>query len=461
MYIINKNSKTPLHIQLYEEIKKEIISQLKVGDKLQSIRKIATQYNLSKNSVESAYSQLVIEGYVESYSKRGYFVIDTNLEILSTYKRVEKLTNIQEKKFLYDFHPARLEKGSFPLKIWKRTFTKAIDESIDFGRYSQIQGEYGLRDEVSKYLIQSRGINCDANQVVICNGFSDSMGLIISLLKKRYKTLAIENPGYAVASKVFEAHGYKIKKIPVDNNGIHLEKLKESKAKLVYITPSHQYPTGVTIPISNRIKLLNWAKENDALIIEDDYDSELTYENRPIPALQGLDRFDKALYVGTFSKSLSPAIRVSYLVLPKFLVNELNDTLESKVCLFTQKTLELFLKEGHWDRHLRKIRTQNKKKYLLLKKQLQTELGSSMKIVNKGGGLAIHINPTVPFDFILLKKLATDNEIKLHFAKKRCGGDWDALMMGFGGLKEEDIIPAVQIFAIIWKKCILDYKAVI
>lgn len=456
MYFINKNSKTPLHIQVYEEIKKEIIHNLKVGDKLQSIRKVATIYNLSKTSVESAYSQLIAEGFIDSYPQKGYFVTDTNYE---NFKNETKLPIEKEKtkeEFLYDFHPARLEKESFPLKTWKRIFNKAIDESINFSTYRDAQGEYGLRDEIAKYLIESRGVKCTANQIIICNGFGDSMELIIRLLNKTHNTLAIEHPGYYVTRKIFEANNYKIKKIPVDKSGIDLKELKKSNAKLVYLTPSHQYPTGVTIPISNRLKLLEWAKQNDTLIIEDDYDSELTYDNRPIPSMQGLDKFGRVIYVGTFAKSLSPAIRVSYLVAPSILLKEFNEVFESRVCLFTQKTLEKFMKEGHWDRQLRKMRTLNKKKYLLMKKYLEINLGDTMMIVNQGGGLSIHINPTVPFDWDKLKVLAVKNKIKLHYAKEKSGGEWEALMMGFGGLKEEEIEPSINLFSQIWHKCLRD-----
>ncbi|MGB5868058.1 MAG: PLP-dependent aminotransferase family protein, partial [Arcobacteraceae bacterium] len=287
-----------------------------------------------------------------------------------------------------------------------------------------------------------------------CNGFGDSMELLIRLLNKTHNTIAIEHPGYFVTRQIFEANNYKIKKIPVDANGIDLDELEKSIARLVYLTPSHQYPTGVTIPISNRLKLLDWAQKNDALIIEDDYDSELTYENRPVPCMQGLDRLGKVIYVGTFAKSLSPAIRVSYLVVPQFLLEAFNDVFESRVCLFTQKTLEMFINQGHWDRQLRKMRTLNKKKYMLMKKSLEENLGSNMKIVNQSGGLAIYIHPTVAFDWEKLKSFATQKKIKLHFAKDKVGGEWEALMMGFGGLKEQEIEPAIKIFSSIWKECI-------
>ncbi len=286
MYILDKSNQKPLYIQLYEQLKKDIIDNYKVGDKLPSVRKMTSTYNLSKTTVESAYSQLVAEGYIESYPNSGFRVEDTNEIKFETKKINELIQNDESIDWLYDFYPARLSKDSFPLKLWKRLFTKYIDEELDFGGYSNVQGELGLRKEIAKYLKESRGVNCNENQIIIECSFAHSMGIIAKILKKiQQTTLAIENPGYYVAKEVFEDYCFDIKKIPLDKNGIKIDELEKSKSKIVYITPSHQYPTGVTIPISNRHKLLNWAKENDSFIIEDDYDSELNYINRPIPSL--------------------------------------------------------------------------------------------------------------------------------------------------------------------------------
>ncbi len=458
MYILDQNSKIPLHIQLYEEIKNDIVSNFNVGDKLPSIRKIASIYNLSKTTVESAYRQLYVEGYVESYPKSGYVVIDTYFDDFNTKRSEVQNKETKNIKYKYDFFPARLSKDSFPTKLWKRLFSKAIDESLDFGAYHDGQGEIGLRVEIAKYIIESRGVKCTPEQIVICGGFSDSMGLLAKMIKDKHKYFGMENPGYYIAKRVFEEYGYKIENISVDSNGILLDELKQSNSKLVYITPSHQYPTGVSIGISNRLKLLEWAKNEDGLIIEDDYDSELTYSNRPIPSLQGLDKFDRVVYLGTFAKSLSPALRVSYMVLPNHLLalyKKSYDAHFARVSLTTQKTLELFMSLGHWDRHLRKIRTTNKKKHNLMRDLLKQKLSNTMEIISQGGGLAILIHPSSVFNWDKFKELAEDAKIKLYFAKERSGGDFEAIRMGFGGFSEEEIIEAVDAFSIIWEKAIL------
>ncbi len=458
IYIIEQNSKIPLHIQLFNELKKDIIKNFSVGDKLSSIRKIASTYNLSKNTVQNAYSQLYAEGYIDSYPKSGFYVSDTTYEKFIPKKKIKIKEIKEEVEYKYNFFPVRLSKNTFPLKLWKRLSSKAIDESLDFGTYLDGQGELGFREQVSKYLINSRGVKCEASNLVICNGFAEAMGLVAKMLHNKYSSLAMENPGYYITHKVFEDYGYDIDKISIDENGLKIDELQKSKSKLVYITPSHQYPKAVTMPISNRLKLLKWAKEVDGIIIEDDYDSELSYVNRPIPSLQGLDNYAKTIYFGTFSKSLSPALRVCYMVLPDFLIDIYQKSFDAhfpKVSLITQRTLELFLEDGHYEKHLRKIRTLNRKKHNILKECLIKYLKDSFQIETQGAGLSIAINPTVPFDMDKLKKLAIQNKIKLYFASDISNGEWEAIRMGFGGFKEDEIEIAVKAFSEIWHQSLI------
>ncbi len=456
MYVIDTNSKTSLHIQLYQQMRDDIKQNYKVSDKLPSIRKIASLYNLSKNTVESAFSQLYAEGYIESRPRSGYYVSAFRFEVDSG-ESVKEGASKPEVVYRYDFFSARLRKEDFPLKLWKRLLNKTVDESLDFGAYLDGAGEMGLREQIAKYLITSRGVRCDAEQIIITSGFSDSMGLLAKLIRYKYQHLAVENPGYHIARRVFEEYGYKIERIGVDKQGLELQSFKDSAAKIVYITPSHQYPTGVTMPIANRLKLLEYVKKVEGLIIEDDYDSELAYYNRPIPSLQGLDSSDKVVYLGTFSKSFSPALRLGYMVLPNSLLALYHDSYDShfpRVSLITQKTLEAFMREGHWDRHLRKIRTLNKQKHNLLKEELQKRLKKTFEIVAEGAGLAILINPTVAFDWEKFKSLAEGNSIKLYFAKERCGGEFEAIRMGFGGFSKEEIVEAVELFSLVWHQSI-------
>jgi len=458
MYLLDEKSKKPLHIQLYEAMKEDIISNHTIGDKLPSIRKVATLYNLSKTTVESAYSQLYAEGYIESRPKSGYYVCELYFDKQKKEEPTSSKTELPKKSYRYDFFPAQLHKEDFPLKLWKRISNKVLTDTIDFGSYPDGQGEYLLRDEIAKYLRNSRGVECDAKHIIITHGFSDSMELLAKLIQKRYKHFAQEIPGYHIAHKIFDAYGYNIHPINVDSNGLKIAQLKQSQAQVVYITPTHQYPTGATMPISNRLKLIQHMHSIDGLIIEDDYDSELSYYNRPIPSLQGLDKADNVVYLGTFAKALSPAIRVGYMIVPTWILalyQESYDAHFARVSLSTQLTLAHFIKDDHWERHISRIRTLNKKKHQAMKDALIKHLGKSFNIVSEGAGLAILITPTTTdFDWQKLQTLAEDANIKIYLAKERSGGDFEAVRMGFGGFRLDEIEGAVEAFAKVWKTVI-------
>jgi len=458
MYLLDEKSKKPLHIQLYEAMKEDIISNHTIGDKLPSIRKVATRYNLSKTTVESAYSQLYAEGYIESRPKSGYYVCELYFDKQKKEEPTSSKTDVPKKSYRYDFFPAQLHKEDFPLKLWKRISNKVLTDTIDFGSYPDGQGEYLLRDEIAKYLQNSRGVECDAKHIIITHGFSDSMELLAKLIQKRYKHFAQEIPGYHIAHKIFDAYGYSIHPIDVDENGLDITQLKQSQAQVVYITPTHQYPTGATMPISNRLKLIQHMQYIDGLIIEDDYDSELNYYNRPIPSLQGLDKADNVVYLGTFAKALSPAIRVGYMVVPSWIHSRYQESYDAhfaRVSISTQLTLAHFMKDGHWDRLINRIRILNKKKHQAMKKALKQHLAKSFHIVAEGAGLAILITPiTADFDWQKLQTLAEDANIKIYLSKERSGGDFEAVRMGFGGFRLEEIDEAVEVFAKLWRSVI-------
>ena len=458
MYIIDAKSKTPLHIQLYQAIKEDIVTNYKVGDKLPSIRKVTTLYNLSKNTVESAYSQLYAEGYVESRAKSGYYVSELFFDSFHKEDTTSQTTDTTLKAYKYDFFPAQLHKEDFPLKIWKRLYNKVITQETDFGSYPIGQGELALRESIANYLKNSRGVMCDTKNIVITHGFIDSMELIAKLAKTRYKYFAHEIPGYHIAHKVFDAYGYSVNPIKIDAQGICVEELQQSQAQIVYITPSHQYPTGATMPVANRLKLIAHMQSIEGLIIEDDYDSELAYYNRPIPSLQGLDKGECVAYLGTFAKALSPSIRVGYMVLPSWLMKLYNQSYDAhfaRVSLSTQLTLAAFMQEGHWDRHIRRIRILNKKKHQAMKDAIEKHLGDTCNIVAQGAGLAILIVPTSPhFYWGKLKSLAKENNIAIYLAKERSGGEFEAVRMGFGGFRLEEINKAVEAFSLCWKESV-------
>jgi len=455
LYFLNAKSQTPLYQQLYHELKKDIINNYSIGQKLPSIRKIASLYNLSKNTVESAYSQLYAEGYIESRAKSGYYVSEL---FFDTFKN-EALTSSTSQtasNYDYDFFPAQLHADDFPLKLWKRLFNKVVNEQVDFGAYSEGQGIWALREQIAHYLRDSRGVICDTQNIIITHGFIDSMELLAKFAKERYSIFGQEIPGYHIAHKIFRSYDYHIEPLNVNEQGLSVEALKESNAQVLYITPSHQYPTGATMPVSNRLKVIQIMQERKGLIVEDDYDSELAYYNRPIPSLQGLDRGESVAYLGTFSKALSPTIRVGYMVVPSWFMERYKQSYDahfSRVALTTQLTLTAFMQEGHWSRHIRRIRIINKKKHQAMLEALNRHLGESFSIVAQGAGLAILIVPTKRrFDWERLKTLAKQANLGIYLAKERSGGEFEAVRMGFGGFKLEEIDEAVEAFSRVWEE---------
>jgi len=452
LYKLDSNSKEPLHIQLYKELKQDIQNNLKVGDKLPSIRKIATLYNISKTTVENAYSQLYAEGYIESIPKRGYFVSDL-IEI--PFKKPKDTKDKEdEKEYIYDFSPTAHHKSYFPIKLWKRLSNQVLKEDIDFSRYIDGRGDIGLREAIAKYLVSSRGVEAKASNIIITCSFIDSMSLIAKLLKIEFREFAIEDPGYYIAESIFRELGYKIAKIPLESSSINLEEFKRSSAKLVYITPSHQYPTGGVMPISKRQKLLKYINKIRGFIIEDDYDSELNYTSRPIPALAGLDESCNVIYSGTFAKALSPAIRVAYLHLPDSILERYLNSYDShfaRVSISTQKVLEKFIKDGYFERHLRKIRTLNRKKHNLMLKSLKDELGTNFEILSSGAGLTILIYPTKPFNWDKFFNLLEQKRIKIYLASMCNLGGFEAIRLGFGSFDLDNIPKAINEFSKVFK----------
>ncbi len=442
--------------RLYRTLRRWILEEAEPGERLPSIRALAAENRLSRTTVEAAYSQLYAEGYIESRPRSGYFVVE---DLLAVNRDADEEPEIEKRSIgaesvRYDFYPARLSPEIFPVKTWRRLSARALQEDLDFGAYPDGQGEAGFREQIASYLNRIRGTRCRADQIVVCSGFIDAMALAAELMEARDRPFAMEWPGYRLAERVMGEHGYRTLRLPVDSQGIDPERLEMTEAGSLYLTPSHQYPTGVTLPVARRQALLEWGRRERSWIIEDDYDSELNYTHRPIPAMQGLDGDARVLYLGTFSKSLSPAIRVAYLVLPEPLMERYRRSSHAhfaRVSLPMQRTLELFMVEGHWERHLRRVRTLNRRRHDRMLAALKRELGDRIEVLTQGGGLAILVRPTDGCDLKRLRRDAAAAGIRLYLASDFYGEEWEALRMGFGGLSEEAIDEGVAEVAALWR----------
>ncbi len=367
------NKTNPLYNQLYEYIRTEIISgNIKNGSKLPALRRLAKDLNLSITTVEFAYNQLSVEGYIESKPQSGFYVAKIPGPVMINKAQVGSKSkthdiNIASANDVPKFDASKkkyiTDPNAFDFKKWRKSLMRVIDEESNLlMQEGDPQGEEALRHEISKYVFNSRGVRCKPNQVVIGAGTQQLTSHIGRLLRHiGMHLVCTEDPGYQPVNKIFEDQGYILNKIPVSSQGIEIEKLPESKAA-VYVCPNNQFPTGAVMPIANRYELLKWANLNDGLIIEDDYDSELRYFGRPISSLQGLENYEEnshVLYLGSFSATLFPSVKISYMILPRQLANKLDFILEgyTQTCSKTEQlALAHFMESGYYYTNIKKLR---------------------------------------------------------------------------------------------------------
>lgn len=335
---LQPGAKAPLYEQIYEHIKCEIQEgHIRSGEKLPSTRALSRHLEVSRSTVELAYEQLLSEGYVEAEPYRGYFV--SQIEGLYHFEKRERehteKEQKQERAYLYDFTPNGVDLKSFPYNAWRKLSKECLtDDRAELFRLGNPQGEYGLRNAICSYLHQARGVNCRPEQVIVGAG-SDYLLLLLLMIIGSCHRIALENPTYRQAYRLFENSECEVCTVDMDGRGMQVDKLRESGADIAFVMPSHQYPLGIVMPIRRRMELLKWADEKPGrYIIEDDYDSEFRYKGKPIPALQGYDSRGKVIYTGTFSKSIAPAIRMSYIVLPPDIL-----ALYKKRCSFLSSTV--------------------------------------------------------------------------------------------------------------------------
>lgn len=419
---LDSNSSIPLHQQIYEELRQAIlIGRLSPGSRIPSTRALSKSLGISRFTVTQSYEQLSSEGYLETIVGCGTFVCkqlpdellhSTSIESfskvvgppikLSGYGRIliyaDNVPKINDSSLTINFRFGRPAFDQFPIGLWRRLLSRYCSADLNWLDYSiDPLGYKPLREEIARYLSHSRAVDCEPDRILITNGTQQALDLILRLLIEPEEVIAIENPGYVSARLIFQTHGAQILPINVDESGLivnELQKSTSSNIRLVYVTPSHQFPTGAILSLPRRLQLLVWAQQNDTLIIEDDYDSEYRYDGRPIPALQGLDRANCVLYVGTFSKVLFPSLRIGYLVLPKSLVSIFTRAKwlsDRHLPILEQHVLTDFIKAGHLERHIRKMRALYDQRRQVLVQALQTHFGEKAAILGEKAGIHLMV----------------------------------------------------------------------
>ena len=458
--LMDKGEHSPIYLRLYEYFRDEITSgNLLENEKLPSKRCLATHMQCSLNTVQAAYNQLIDEGYILPKARSGYFVAAVqNIVFPQCAEKQEDIAEDPAERFLYNFSLHGIDADGFPVKIWRKLCNTIIcTDNSELFRESNFQGLIRLRSGIARYLHDSRGVICSPKQIIISSGTDYLLQQLIQLFDYDY-TYAIENPGYEKLALLFSSNRAKYVPVRVNKNGIDIEQIEKSQVNVVCITPTHQFPLGSIMPINRRVQLLNWAYDKpDRYIIEDDYDSEFRYIGKPIPSLQGLDHKGRVIYIGSFSKSLSPSLRISYMVLPAQLVEDYQRKMSFTICsapAVEQEILSRFIENGFYDSHLNRMRKIYRQKRETLVAAIQKMLPNAVIIgANAGLHLILKVNNGMEGDRLVetaKEKRVLIFDISRFFCDAPPANYRDAVALGFATLKENEIIPAIALLNEAW-----------
>jgi GntR family transcriptional regulator / MocR family aminotransferase len=455
----------PLYVQLYEHIKSEIKEGvIPLGSKLPSIRALSKHLNISNNTISLAYELLREEEYIESKPRSGMYVRKQIEEISLCLDEEISLENLEvaeeeDKKYKYDFHYGSVDSTLFPFKVFNRIANDIYYQNrYELFKYGDPQGEQGFRRELHKYLFTSRGVKCHPEQIVVTSGTQQSLTLLAQLINVEKKGAGFEEPGYNGARIIFENLKAPIIPIKLKEDGVCLRNLYRKNPAFIYVTPSHQFPNGYIMPMDKRFKLIQWACENNSWIIEDDYDSEFKYHGNPLKSIQGMDYNEKVIYLGTFSKSFLPSLRISYMVLPYPLLRRYRESFalyEQTVPRIHQWIIEEFMKTGDWNRHITKMRNIYRKKHIAIMTAIREHFDTAiLKVLGKDSGLHLLIKFNGKDEDELIN-LASQVGVKVYptsqYWKNKKVDNKGTVLLGFGGLSEKQIKEGIKLLAEVWK----------
>jgi GntR family transcriptional regulator / MocR family aminotransferase len=461
----------PLFRQVYVGLRQAILAGSFHGDgRLPSTRDLADHLGISRAVVLQAYDQLLAEGFVTGRSGSGTYVaqgvpssrslpskksVPLRLSRFgSAAARTAATLDFQGRRprvHRYDFAFGRSESDieTFPFEMWRRILLRrARKASVSHLDYGPAAGSAALREAICAHLRRSRAVVCDASDIIVVNGSQQALDLIARVLLERGDPVAIENPAYHGTKRILLAAGAQLLPVAVDRDGLDPARLP-AKARMCFVTPSHQFPTGAILPLARRVALLAWARRKNAVIVEDDYDGEFRYEGQPLESLQGLDTDGRILYVGTFSRTVFPALRAGYLIVPKSLAavftaaKWLNDqhspTLE-------QETLAEFIASGAYERHLRRVRRRNAARRGALLDAVHEHLGNRVEITGDGAGAHVVLWPhrRISEEDIVAQAAARGvgvYGISSYFLKKPTG---TGIMLGYARMREAEIREGIR-----------------
>jgi GntR family transcriptional regulator/MocR family aminotransferase len=465
----------PLFRQVYAGLRQAILSgTFRAADRLPSTRELADELGISRTVVLLAYDQLIAEGFAAGRGGSGTYV-SAELHSGSRPKKNERAAKLQLSRYgatadavgssvdfpgrrsvplRYDFaYGGRGDVETFPYQMWRRILLrharKAPVRQLDYGVAG---GSLALREAIALHLRRARAVICDASQVIVVNGSQQALDLIARVLIERGDAVAVEDPQYQGTREVLRAAGARLQPVPVDRDGLQPDALPKN-ARLAFVTPSHQFPTGAILPLARRLALLDWARRKAAIVVEDDYDGEFHYEGQPLESLQGLDSEGRVIYVGTFSRTIFSALRIGYLVAPKSLVAAFTAAkwlCDRHTATLEQETLAEFISTGMYERHLRRVRRRNTAHRAALLEAIREHLGERVEVTGDGAGTHVVLWPAS-------KRIAEDAVIQSAAAHSvgvygisgyflarpsRAG-----LMLGYSRMNEQQIREGIRLLS--------------
>ena len=417
-YSFSKNGDISLYEQLYRAIKKDILAgRLTAGEKLPSKRMLAEHLEVSVITVKTAYEQLMAEGYIYALEKKGYYVAAVE-KPLQTVRTAQENKERPEREWLMDFGTNTVSEGDFPFTVWTRLMRQTIlERDTALLHPTPPNGALILRQAICDYLRQFRGMAVSPGQIIVGAGTEVLYNMLVQLLG-RDKCYAVEDPGYSKIARIYEGNQVKLERIGLDDRGLDISQLRQTKADVVHTSPSHHYPTGIVMPIGRRQELLRWAGEKSGrYILEDDYDSEFRFVGRPIPTLFSVDENRRVIYLNTFSKTIAPSIRISYMVLPPQLLETFRQKLGFYACTvsgFEQYTLAQFMARGHYEQHLNRMRKRYHQKRDAVIETIRSS-GIRAKITEQDAGLHFLMTLETKLPDETLRKKALEKDLRLTF----------------------------------------------
>ena len=451
--------------QLYTALRQAILEgRLARGERLPSTRELSWRLTLARGTINEAYARLISEGYVDARRGSGTFVALSALKFDAKAAGADRALRraetawarrlgtphaiIPDRDLPFDFRPGLPDLAAFPVAVWRRLLARKLKTlSREIGRYGDPAGNLSLRRTIARYLSHSRAVLCSPENVIVTSGAQQALDIVARLLVEPGSAVAMENPGYPLATGLFRAHGADVTPVAVDEQGLETERLS-ARVRCVYVTPSHQFPLGVTMSLARRRALLEWARKRQAVVIEDDYDSEFRYGGRPLESLQGLDRSGHVIYLGTFSKVLFPGLRLGYVVVPAWLREKFVAAkwlLDRHTPALEQSVMAEFMAEGHFNRFMRQMQRVYGRRREVLIAALRRFFGPRLRLLESHAGLHVAGFLDRDIDADELIRRAYESGVGLYsiepFYLRR---PRQGLILGYGACSEADIGEGIR-----------------